>query len=68
MDLRIAKAIVAGTWLLIMGMAVYLANTTSLTRWGAMLGLTIIPIGIMWRWWNVPSQTLSESINESRRR
>jgi membrane protein implicated in regulation of membrane protease activity len=68
MQLDSAKALLAGLWILVMGVVTYLVNDSSLATWVALIGFTAIPIAAMWRFWSVPSQTMSESINEARRR
>ena len=68
MQLESAKALLAGLWILVMGVVTYLVNDSSLATWVALIGFTAIPIAAMWRFWSVPSQTMSESINEARRR
>jgi hypothetical protein len=68
MQLESAKALLAGLWILVMGIVTYLVNDSSLATWVALIGFTAIPIAAMWRFWSNPPQTISESINEARRR
>jgi len=67
MQLDNMKMLLAGAWVLIMGVAGYLLNPSSAISWAVLAALTIIPVVAVWRFRN-PAQTLSESINEARRR
>jgi lysylphosphatidylglycerol synthetase-like protein (DUF2156 family) len=67
MQLEYAKVLLAGAWVLAMGVLGYFTTSSSATSWAVLVVLTVIPIAAMWRFWNVPRQTMSESINEARR-
>jgi hypothetical protein len=67
MELEDTKRIVGAAWILVAGVAGFVANITSVTGWGLLASLGFGPPLIMLLLWKNPPQTISESIREARR-
>ena len=68
MQLTPLKTVIAVLWLVaIIALAVFLPVTT-VGGWIAIVGLGLLPLVLMLRAWNQPSQTMSEVISEARRK
>ena len=67
MKKELIKATLTAIWLLAMVVIAYGANITSTANWIALVSFTVIPPIAMWRFWQDPRQTMSESIQEARR-
>jgi hypothetical protein len=56
----------SGAWILAIIAIGLVTNLTAPSSW-AFLGLVaLIPPVVLWRFWNVPAQSLSESIQKAR--
>ena len=67
MQLVSLKAVLATVWVSAVLIAGLAGNLNSLSSWAVLAGVAVLPpIVMMWRW-NVPRQTMSESIQEARR-
>ncbi|MGE0451399.1 MAG: hypothetical protein AB7Q29_17640 [Vicinamibacterales bacterium] len=63
-SLKVALATVWVSAVLVVGLT---GNRHSLSSWAVLAGVALLPpIVMMWRW-NLPGQTMSESIQEARR-
>jgi hypothetical protein len=61
------KFVVSLAWVVAI-VAVSLATAPhSRANWGALVGVALVPSLLLMWWWNDPTQTMSESINEARR-
>jgi hypothetical protein len=67
MELENTKRVVAAAWILVAGVAGFVANITSITAWGLLAAVGLGPPLIMLLLWKNPPQTMSESIREARR-
>lgn len=64
MQFTLVKAVVAGLWLLAVGVLGALIPANNTKDWVMIVGLGIMPAVFMLRAWRQPVQTLSESIQE----
>jgi hypothetical protein len=62
-----AKVALTGIWILAIVAIAYGGNTTSTSSWIALVSLTLIPPMAIWRFWNDPQGSMSESMQEARR-
>ena len=67
MQLQQRKAIVAGAWILAITAIGIVANMTSLSSRAVVALVALIPPVVLWRFWNVPDQSMSESIRQNLR-
>jgi hypothetical protein len=67
MRLQSTKAIAAGGWILAMIAIGLVANLTSPSMWAVLALVAVIPPVVLWRFWNVPDQSMSESIRKALR-
>ena len=67
MQLQQRKAIVAGAWILAITAIGIVANLTSLSSRAVVALIALIPPVVLWRFWNVPDQSMSESIRKALR-
>jgi hypothetical protein len=67
MQLQRTKAIAAGVWILAMAAIGMVANVASTTSWAALALIALIPPVVLWRFWNAPPQSMSESIKNELR-
>jgi hypothetical protein len=67
MQLRQTKAIAAGGWILATIIIGLVANVTSMSSWAVVALVGLIPPVTLWRFWNVPDQSMSESIRKALR-
>jgi hypothetical protein len=67
MQLQQTKAIAAGGWILAIIALGLVANLTSLSIWTVLALVALIPPVVLWRFWNVPDQSMSESIRKALR-
>jgi hypothetical protein len=68
MTLKNIKAGIAVAWVLVVGVAGFLAGVTSPSGWLALAGLAIVPPLVMMRFWQSPDQTMSQSIQDALRK
>jgi hypothetical protein len=67
MQLQSKKALAAVAWILAVTAIGRIMNLTSASSWAAMALVALIPPVVLWRFWNVPDQSMSESIQKSLR-
>ena len=67
MRLQSTTAIAAGGWILAMIAIGLVANLTSPSIWAVLALVAVIPPVVLWRFWNVPDQSMSESIRKALR-
>lgn len=67
MQLQQRKAIAAGAWILAITAIGMVANLTSLSSRAVVALVALIPPVVLWRFWNVPGQSMSESIRKALR-
>ena len=67
MQLVSIKSIIAIVWVLAALIVAIAANLDSLSSWGVLAVVAVVPPLVMMWWWNDPRQTMSESIREARR-
>jgi hypothetical protein len=67
MELEHTKRAIAAAWIVVAGVAGFVANITSVTAWIVLAALGFGPPLIMLLLWRNPPQTISESIQEARR-
>jgi hypothetical protein len=58
------QAMLAGTWMLLIGVLGYLAGITSLVGWAALLAVALAPPVIVRRVWGARAPTMSETIQD----
>lgn len=68
MQLTPLKTVIAAVWLLAIATLAVFLPTTTISGWAAVLGLGLLPLVLMLRAWNQPTQTMSEVIQEARRK
>lgn len=64
MQLQQRKAIAAGAWILAITAIGIVANLTSLSSRAVVALVALIPPVVLWRFWDVPAQSMSESIRK----
>ena len=64
MQLQHTKSIAAGGWVLATTAIGLVANLTSLSSWTVLALVALIPPVVLWQFWNVPDQSMSESIRK----
>ena len=67
MQLQQTKVIAAGGWILATTAIGLVANLTSRSSWMVLALVALIPPVVFWRFWNVPAQSMSESIRKALR-
>jgi len=67
MKLQRMKMMVAGGWVLAACGVAFAAGVTSAAGWATLVGLGVLPPIVLWRTWNTPEPTMSESIADARR-
>ena len=65
MQLQQTKALAAGVWVSAMAAIGIATSVASPTSWAALALLTVIPPVILWRFWNAPDPSMSESIRKA---
>jgi hypothetical protein len=67
MQLVSLRAVVATVWVSVALLAGLAGSVRSISGWGLLAGVALLPpVVMMWRW-HTPLQTMSESIQEARR-
>jgi hypothetical protein len=67
MQLQQTKTIAAGGWILAILAIGLVANLASWSIWTVLALVALIPPVVLWRFWNVPDQSMSESIRKALR-
>ena len=67
MQLQSKKAIAAGAWILAITAIAMVANLTAPSTLAVVALVALIPPVVLWRFWNVPVQSMSESIRKALR-
>lgn len=67
MQLQQTKGIAAGGWILAMVAIGLVAHVTSPSSVAVLALVALIPPVVLWRFWNVPDQSMSESIRKELR-
>jgi hypothetical protein len=65
MQIQQTKSIAAGGWALAIIAIGLVANVTSLSTWAVLALVALIPPVVLWRFWNVPAPSMSESIRKA---
>jgi hypothetical protein len=67
MQLQQTKAIAAGGWILATTAIGLVTNLATSSSWAVLALVALIPPVVLWRFWNVPAQSMSESIRRALR-
>jgi hypothetical protein len=67
MQLQQTKSIAAGGWVLAIIVVGLVANVTSWSSSMVLALVALIPPVVLWRFWNVPATSMSESIRKELR-
>ena len=67
MQLQYTKALAAAGWVLITVAIGLVAKLTSPSSLAVLALVAVIPPVVLWRFWNVPDQSMSESIRKALR-
>ena len=67
MQLLYTKATCAAIWVFSLAMMGLATNPTTLLEWAVLACFGLVPPIAMWRLWNHPEPTMSQSINEALR-
>jgi hypothetical protein len=67
MQLRYTKTAFTALWSLAVVVAALIGNLTSTFNWIVLAALSVVPPAILWRLWNPPVPSMSESIREALR-
>jgi len=67
MNLNYVKAALGSVWVLGTFVAANAIGISTVSGRAALVGVTLLPPIVMWRLWNEPRQTMSESIDQARR-
>ena len=68
MKFKYAREAVAVAWVFALCAVGFAAGVTSMASWVALAGLALLSLVILQRFWRDPAQTMSESIQQARRR
>ena len=66
MDLQRIKKVIAAGWMLTILAVVVVTNLSAPVQFALILAGLLPPLALL-LWWNEPTQTMSESINQARR-
>jgi hypothetical protein len=61
------KTLLFVAWVIVVGIAAFASGITSVPNWVLVACVAVVPPLVARRFWRVPEQTLSESINNARR-
>jgi hypothetical protein len=64
METEHAKVASIAGWILAVGVLAYISGITSLAGWTILAAVAVIPPAVVMRLWRVPSQSMSESIQD----
>jgi hypothetical protein len=67
MQLSHTKAAIGSVWVLAVLVAAFAVGVASRSGWIVLAAFAFLPPIVMWRLWNAPPQSISESIQEARR-
>jgi hypothetical protein len=68
MQLTPLKTVIAAVWLVAIAALAVALPVNTISGWAAIVGLGLLPLVLMLRAWNQPAQTMSEVIQEARRK
>ena len=62
MQIHYTKAAFTALWILAVALAAFMSNVPSTSGWIILVALAAIPPAVVWRLWNPPMASMSESI------